>query len=125
MKVEAFQRKQLKHKLEEEKQKAEVELFRDLDEMEAANAKLMQQKAKPVERKEVPTGSIDKDKVMQGKTITASAGMIDREGTSYKRVGMESSDIFAEEDIVTLPSTAPSSVPTQRVQVDAAPVKKV
>lgn len=78
-----------------------------------------------MERKEVPTASIDKDKVMQGKTITASASMIDREGTSYKRVGMESSDIFAEEDIVTLPSTAPSSVATQRVQVDAAPVKKV
>ena len=37
MKVEGYQRKQLKAKVEEEKKKAESELFRDLDEMEHRN----------------------------------------------------------------------------------------
>ena len=37
MKIEGFQRKQLKAKKEEEKQSAESELFRDLDEMEHKN----------------------------------------------------------------------------------------
>jgi len=42
MKVEGFQRKQLKAKMEEEKKKTEDELFRDLDEMEHKNQMLMQ-----------------------------------------------------------------------------------
>jgi hypothetical protein len=37
MKVEGYQRKQLKAKKEEEKQRAETELYRDLDEMELKN----------------------------------------------------------------------------------------
>lgn len=37
MKVEGYQRKQLKQKKEEEKEKAENELYRDLDQMEHQN----------------------------------------------------------------------------------------
>jgi hypothetical protein len=37
MKIESYQRKQLKAKKEEEKTRAESELFRDLDEMEHKN----------------------------------------------------------------------------------------
>ena len=37
MKVEGFQRKQLKAKKEEEKKQVEGQLFRELEEMESAN----------------------------------------------------------------------------------------
>ncbi len=45
MKIESIQRKQIKDKKEEEKNQAESELFRDLDEMEHRNQMLMEQKA--------------------------------------------------------------------------------
>lgn len=46
MAIEGYQRKQLKAKKEEEKARAESELFRDLDEMEHKNQMLMEQKDK-------------------------------------------------------------------------------
>jgi len=44
MKIEGYQRKQIKAKKEEEKNQAESELFRDLDEMEHRNQMLLEQK---------------------------------------------------------------------------------
>jgi hypothetical protein len=44
MKIEGYQRKQIKSKKEEEKKQAESELFRDLDEMEHRNQMLLEQK---------------------------------------------------------------------------------
>jgi len=44
MKIEGYQRKQIKAKKEEEKKQTESELFRDLDEMEHRNHLLMEQK---------------------------------------------------------------------------------
>ena len=49
MKIESIQRKQINTKKEEEKNQAESELFRDLDEMEHRNQMLLEQKAE-VER---------------------------------------------------------------------------
>ena len=46
MKVEGYQRKQIKQKKEEEKKQAENELYRDLDEMEHRNQMLIEQKQK-------------------------------------------------------------------------------
>ena len=49
MKIESIQRKQINTKKEEEKNQAESELLRDLDEMEHRNQMLLEQKAE-VER---------------------------------------------------------------------------
>ena len=85
MKIEGYQRKQIKAKREEEKKQAESELFRDLDEMEHRNHMLMEQKMEAerlrkmaVERTEKSINE-NREQVMKGKAISASQSMIDKD----------------------------------------------
>lgn len=134
MKIEGFQRKQLKAKKEEEKQSAESELFRDLDEMEHKNQLLVEQKQRHVlkdeERKAIVESAerqkADKDSVMKGKAISATRAMIDKENKpSNIKQTYDDGDIFGEEDIVTLPPTASQSSRTFQEVTEPTTVKKV
>ena len=78
MKIEGYQRKQIKAKKEEEKRQTETELFRDLDEMEHRNQMLMEQKQEAERLRRVAIERTEKslnenrDQVMKGKAISAS-----------------------------------------------------
>lgn len=111
MKIESIQRKQIKEKKEEEKSQAESELFRDLDEMEHRNQLLMEQKAeaerlnkrKAIVEEANARAQKEKEAITEGKTISATQKMIDKE---IYRDKVESSDIWGDDDeIETIPST--------------------
>ena len=110
MKIEGYQRKQIKAKKEEEKKQTESELFRDLDEMEHRNHLLMEQKQEAQKaRQETVQKQVEKrEQIMNGKAINASQSMIDRD--IYKEATEEkpknvSGDIWDDEEVETLPST--------------------
>lgn len=116
MKVEGYQRKQLKQKKLEEKERTEEELFRDLDEMEQKNQMIMEHQKVQQVRKAADDGrQFQKDMALKGTTITATQGMIHQQRD-------ESTDIFGEEDIAEMPSTAGSSrtfqPPNPKVKVE-------
>ena len=107
MKIESIQRKQIKQKKEDEKQQAESELFRELNEMEHRNQLLMEQKAEAErlsKRKAIVEEANarmvkEKEAITDGKTITASQKMIDPE--IYKKK-VESSDIWGDDDEIEI-----------------------
>ena len=134
MKVEGYQRKQIKAKREEEKRQAESELFRDLDEMEHRNQMLIEQKQEAekarkeaVQKYENKTNET-RDQVMKGKAIAASQSMIDRDiykETSAQNVKNDTGDIWEDDEVETLPSssgTRPSTTSTQREVVVQKPM---
>jgi len=85
MKIEGYQRKQIKAKKEEEKRQTESELFRDLDEMEHRNQLLMEQKQEAERLRKIAIDKTEKsindqrEQVMKGKAISASQAMIDKD----------------------------------------------
>ena len=85
MKIEGYQRKQIKSKKEEEKKQAESELFRDLDEMEHRNQMLLEQKQEAERLRKLAVEKAERsindnrEQVMKGKAISASQNMIDKD----------------------------------------------
>lgn len=118
MKIEGYQRKQIKSKKEEEKKQAESELFRDLDEMEHRNQMLLEQKQEAERLRKLAVEKAEKssienrEQVMKGKTINASQTMIDRDiykEDAQKKSGKNSGDIWGDDDeIETIPSSSQS-----------------
>jgi len=76
MKIEGYQRKQIKAKKEEEKKQTETELFRDLEEMEHRNQLLLEQKMAGENKRKQIVDKVEKEvnekQVIQGKAISAT-----------------------------------------------------